>query len=145
MSMDPPKVLLERSFLEAVAHPHHEQHGACTATYRSLLDRYERQEVLLVAVGDHLRAFDLDGNDGPTRRVAWFLHRPRAGVFAPVDPLYVGFQHRRAARAASAPDATVALTLVMCSRHKVRRIATTNPTYEHFDLEVLTPSITDVG
>jgi hypothetical protein len=138
--MDPPKVLLERSFLAAVAHPHHTQHDACVATYRVLLDQYEHQEVLLVAVGDHLRALDLDGSDDGTKRAAWFIHRPHKGVFAPVDALYVGFQHRRAARATSAPDATVALTLVMCNRHKVRRVATANPAYERYDLDVLLPT-----
>ena len=37
-------------------------------------------------------------------RVRWFLHRRRVGVFAPVSPLYVGFQHRRAARDTTVDD-----------------------------------------
>jgi hypothetical protein len=138
MSMDPPKVLLEASFLRAVADTDDAHHDACTALYTDLVARYERQEVLLVAVGDHLRATDLGTDLTRGQRAGWFLHRPRTGVFAPVDPLYVGFQHRRAAAAADAvPDPTVAMTLVMCSRHKVRRLATVDPAYDAYDLELL--------
>ncbi len=137
MSMDPPKVMLEASFLEAVLSPEHPEHHICTATYGELLDRYERNEVLLVAVGDHLRATDHRGEVTAAQRVSWFLHRPRVGVFAPVDPLYVGFQHRRAADATSVDDPDVALTLVMCDRHGVRRVATANPAYLEYDLDLL--------
>ena len=142
MSMDPPKVLLEASFLQAVASSEHPDHDTCIATYRDLLDQYERDEVLLVAVGDHLRAVDHDGPNAPAQittaqRVSWFLHRPRVGVFAPVDPLYVGFQHRRAADATPIDDPEVALTLVMCDRHSVRRVATVNPAYLEYDLHLL--------
>ncbi|MBI4932599.1 MAG: hypothetical protein HY828_01900 [Actinobacteria bacterium] len=137
MSMDPPKVLLEASFLQAVVSSEHPEHDTCTATYRDLLDQYERNEVLLVAVGDHLRTMDHGDQVTTAERVSWFLHRPRAGVFAPVDPLYVGFQHRRAADATPVDDPEVALTLVMCDRHSVRRVATVDPAYLEYDLQLL--------
>jgi hypothetical protein len=135
--MDPPKVMLEASFLEAVVSAEHLEHDTCTAAYRELLERYERGEVLLVAVGDHLRATDLGGQLTASQRVSWFLHRPRVGVFAPVDPLYVGVQHRRAADATPVDDPDVALTLVMCDRHRVRRVATVNPAYAEYDFDLL--------
>ncbi|MFM2078168.1 MAG: hypothetical protein RJA49_2058 [Actinomycetota bacterium] len=141
MSMDPPKVLLEASFLRAVADADDTHHDACTTLYADLVAQYERQEILLVAVGDHLRAADLGADLTNAQRAGWFLHRPRKGVFAPVDPLYVGFQHRRAAAAtADVPDPAVAMTLVMCSRHKVRRLATVDPAYDAYDLERLPPT-----
>jgi predicted nucleic acid-binding protein len=135
--MDPPKVMLEASFLQAVMAPEHPEHRTCADAYRDLLERYERNEVLLVAVGDHLRATDHEGEITVGQRVSWFLHRPRVGVFAPVDPLYVGFQHRRAADATPVDDPDVALTLVMCDRHGVRRVATVNPAYLEYDLDLL--------
>ena len=147
MSMDPPKVLLERSFLEAVAQPEHADHRSCTELYRHLVAQFQRQEILLVAVGDHLRSIE-HGDDLTTgARVKWFLHRAHKGLFAPVDALYVGFQHRRAAAATGGTDTdtdtdtdrTVAMTLVMCSRHRVRRVVTTNPAYERYELELAHP------
>jgi predicted nucleic acid-binding protein len=135
--MDPPKVMLEASFLRAVVSPEHPDHDTCTAAYRALLERYERNEVLLVAVGDHLRATDLGEQLTTSQRVSWFLHRPRIGVFAPVDPLYVGAQHRRAADATPVDDPEVALTLVMCDRHGVRRVATVNSAYAEYALDLL--------
>jgi len=148
MSMDPPKVLLERSFLEAVARPQHADHPSCAELYRHLVAQFERQEILLVAVGDHLRSIELGDDLTTGARAKWFLHRAHKGVFAPVDALYVGFQHRRAAAATGAPDTdtdtdsdrTVAMTLVMCSRHRVRRVVTTNPTYERYEVELVHPN-----
>jgi hypothetical protein len=137
MSMDPPKVMLEMSFLHAVASADHPHHAECTAQYRELVDRFERNEVLLVAVSDHLRDLDLGDAPSTTQRVTWFLHRRHLGAFAPVDPLYVGFQHRRAAAATPIDDPDLALTLVMCDRHKVRTVATVNPAFEAFDLTLL--------
>ena len=123
MSLDPPTVLLEQSFLKALTDPAAEHHPAAAALYLSLVDQYEREEVLLMAVSDHL--------------LPWKQDR-RLGVLAPIDPLHVGFQHRRAAaRMPAVSDTDVALTLVMCERHKVRRVATFDPRFEHFDLTLL--------
>jgi len=136
MSMDPPKVLLEQSFLCAVADTAHPRHADAATAYAALVDAYEREEVLLLAVGDHLREHDLGTTPTNQQRVGWFLRRPRRGLFAPVDPLYVGFQHRRAAARTMVDDPGVALTLVMLSRHRVRRVATLDEAFAAFDLEL---------
>lgn len=127
MSMDPPKVLLERSFLMALTDTEHAQHADAIERYRRLVDLYQREEVLLYAVGPHLE---------PLRRQQQSGFR-RDGLLAPVDPLHVAFQHhrvaRRAARDADHPD--LVLTLVMCERHKVRRIATYDQRFAAYHLE----------
>ena len=121
--IDPPKVLLEQSFMRAVIEPDHPDHRCAVAGYLSLIGRFESQEVLLVAVSDHLKPF---------RGLA------RQGAFTPVDHLWVGFQHRRAARRSTFPDdEQFALTLVMCDRHRVRHMATFDPRFEQFQLAVV--------
>jgi predicted nucleic acid-binding protein len=121
--IDPPKVLLEHSFLHAVADDQHEQHERATGEYLRLVAEYEVEAVLLVAVSDHLRA-----HGGFDRR----------GRFAPVDRLWVGMQHRRAAkRTSSDGDLDLALTLVMAERHRVRTIATFDPRFEQYQLTLL--------
>ncbi|MEN9646068.1 MAG: hypothetical protein RL238_2737 [Actinomycetota bacterium] len=137
MSMDPPKVLLEATFLDAVANADHPRHDDCVAAYRELVQQYELEQVLLVAVSDHLRDLDHPQGLDTLGKVKWFVHRPSVGMFAPVDPLYVGGQHRRAAAATKVDDPSVALTLVMCSRYGVRRVATLHEAYEAFDLDLL--------
>ena len=108
--------------------------------YRELVEQYRLGAVLLYAVGDHMRAIELPAAPSTRTRVAWFLRRPRRGVFAAIDPLHVGFQHRRAARRTTASDPHIALTLVMCSRYRIRRVATLDPRFEAFDLD-LQPTI----
>jgi hypothetical protein len=124
--MDPPKVLLETSFLRALCDPGSEAHADATATYLELVEQYEAERVLLVAVSDHLREFRPRGRQGP---------------LAPVDLLHVGFQHRRVARRTIALTPSVppdhALTLVMLERHRVRRVATLDPFFQAYDLELL--------
>lgn len=135
MSLDPPKVLLERSFLRAVADPTDEHHDEAVARYRALVDGFEREELLLVAVGSHLREVEQADDAAAVERLVWFLHRPHRGLFAPVEPLYVGFQHRRAVRRTAVDEHATALTLVMCDRHKVRRIASVSDAFEQYELE----------
>jgi hypothetical protein len=133
MSLDPPKVMLDRSFLRAVADPACPMHDESAALYRTLVDEFEREEVLLVAVSTHLRDVE-HGHDLPhPQRVAYFLHRNHRGMFAPVDPLYVGFQHRRAAKSVETADPADALTMVMCERNNVRRIVTGADALTAFD------------
>ncbi|MEI7548036.1 MAG: hypothetical protein WCK21_08265 [Actinomycetota bacterium] len=119
MSLDPPKVLLEQTFLNALSDSDHEHHADAAGIYMALVDQFEREELLLVAVGDHLRP--------------WQAER-RRGVLAPVDALPVGFQHRRVAGRSTEPDLAVALTLTMLERHKVRRIATFDDRFRDYDL-----------
>lgn len=125
--MDPPKILLETSFLRAICDPADEWHEPAAAAYLELVAQYEREEVLLVAVSDHLREFRPKGRQGP---------------LAPVDKLAVGFQHRRVARRllerSPSTPADHALTLVMLERHRVRRMATLDEFFTGFDLQLVT-------
>ncbi len=137
MSLDPPKVMLEVSFLTAVADSTHAQHDVCVATYLHLVREYEHERLLLVAVGDHLRTFDLGESPDEVERTLWFMRRRRSTVFAPVDPLHVAWQHRRAiGRMHDMPSAR-GLTVLMCERHKVRRIATVDPAFAEFALQIV--------
>lgn len=121
--MDPPKVLLEQSFLHAVADSSNANHEAAAAQYLELVAQYEAEEILLVAVRTHLG--ELVGLD-------------RKHVFAPVDRLWVGFQHRRAAaRSLVADNPAFALTLVMAQRHRVRTVASFDPRFLDYELTVL--------
>ena len=132
--MDPPKVLLELSFLRAVHDIGHDQHEQAVTEYLRLVSLYQREEVLLVAVSDHVQ--DFPGVDNPLRQIGV----RRRGVFAPVDFLWVGFQHRRAARRAAEThelDEAVALALTMAQRHRIQQVATLDPRFEQFDLTLL--------
>ena len=121
--MDPPKVLLERSFLHAVADASNTNHHAAAAQYLDLVAQYEAEKILLVAVHTHLG--ELVGLD-------------RQHVFSPVDRLWVGFQHRRAVkRSRVADDPEFAITMVMAERHRVRTIASFDPRFSDYELTVL--------
>ncbi len=127
--MDPPKVLLERSFLYAVADATDANHDAAATEYLGLVAQYEAEEILLVAVHTHLG--ELVGLD-------------RQHVFAPVDRLWVGRQHRRAiTRSLVADDPVLALTLVMAERHRVRTVATFDPRFHDYALAVLPAAAVD--
>jgi predicted nucleic acid-binding protein len=140
MSLDPPKILLDRSFLTAVVDDSHPSHEESIAHYRHLVDEFEREDVLLVAVSTHLRDLERGSDLEAAQRVAFFLHRNHRGVFAPVDPLYVGHQHRRAARGVDIADPEDALTLVMCERHRISRIAAVSNTFDRFHIERVAPA-----
>lgn len=127
--MDPPKVLLEKSFLHAVADSSNANHAAAATEYLDLVAQYEAEEILLVAVHTHLG--ELVGLD-------------RSHVFAPVDRLWVGRQHRRAvARSRIADDAEFALTMVMAERHRVRTVATFDSRFLDYELTVLPVAVVD--
>ncbi len=111
--MNPPQVLIERTAVAALCDPNSEHHAATTTAYLALLAEFEDDQLLLVAVSDHLR---------PWREWYTLLRR---GPLAVVDSLHVGRQHRRAARRMTeVTDFDHALTLVMCQRHKVVRMLT---------------------
>jgi predicted nucleic acid-binding protein len=136
--IDPSKVLLDRSFMAAIVDESHPAHDECIELYRDLLDRFEREEILLVAVSTDLRDVERGPSLTTAQKAAYFLHRNHRGVFAPVDPLYVGGQHRRAARGVETADPADGLTLVMCERHDIRRIAAATDAFDHFRIERVT-------
>ncbi|MEQ1700033.1 MAG: hypothetical protein ABMA25_07985 [Ilumatobacteraceae bacterium] len=132
--MDPPKALLERSFLQAVAQDDHADHSRAVDEYVRLVELYQREELLLVAVSDHAQRFP--GMHHPWRQIGL----RRTGVFAPVDFLWVGFQHRRAARRAADEhglEFEMALTLTMAERHRIVRLVTLDPRFDAFELTIL--------
>ena len=123
--MNPPQVLIERSAVEALCDPTSAHHAPVTTAYLALLEEFEEDQLLLVAVGDHLR---------PHRAWHEVVHR---GPLAAIDALHVGRQHRRVAhRMTTARGFDRALTLVMCQRHKVERMLTLDPYFTEFDLNV---------
>ena len=119
-SPTPPTVLLDRSFVGAVARPDHADHERVAACYRQLLDRYAAGTVRLRAHTDALPS-------------------PRPDLFAPVERIPVAGQHRRAAARLHLPvpvTPEVALTLVVMRREGIRRIATLDPAFGAFDVEM---------
>ena len=123
--MNPPSVLLDHSFLTAVADAGDEDHDEAVAAYHVLIDDFLTQRHLLVARADHLAAV------------------ANADLFAPIDKLHVARQHRNAAKelVRGAPvDIDVAITLVLIHRCKVRRVATFDPRLARFDLDIITGS-----
>ena len=79
MVMNPPSILLDHSFLIAVADTADTNHDEAVAIYRSLIDDFVAQRCLLVARADHLAA------------------STNADLFAPIDKLHIARQHRNAA------------------------------------------------
>lgn len=128
MALTPPTVLLDHSFLQALSDPTHPDHPAAAATYHELLHTYRRNEVRLRARADHLTAAHPAGEQG------------RNTLFAPVEPIHVAGQHRRAARRLQLPvevQPDVAITLVLLRRERITAVATFDPVMAEFDVVVL--------
>jgi predicted nucleic acid-binding protein len=121
--MNPPSVLLDLSFLDAVANVDDANHDDAVAAYHTLIDDFLAQRHLLVARADHLAAVDI------------------ADLFAPIDKLHVARQHRNAAKElmrGTPVDVDVAITLVLIRRCKVRKVATFDERLAHYDLDMVT-------
>jgi predicted nucleic acid-binding protein len=128
MGMNPPSVLLDLTFLSAVADTDNTNHDEAVAVYRTLIDDFLAQRHLLVARADHLALAD------------------NADVFAPVDKLHVARQHRNAANElirGTPVDLDLAITLVLVRRCKVRKVATFDERLTHYDLDLVAPAATD--
>ncbi|MBI4884364.1 MAG: hypothetical protein HY826_09960 [Actinobacteria bacterium] len=124
--MNPPQVLIERSVVQALCDPASPHHRVAATAFLPLVQQFETNQLLLVAVSDHLI---------PPRR--WYQAGWRRGVLAPIDSLPVGNQHRRTARRMhSAGDFDTALTMVMCQRHKVQRMLTLDANFRRYPLDV---------
>ena len=121
--LDPPQVLVERTALAVLRDPDDDRHAPVLAAYLDLVEQYRNNQVLLVALADDLTRDALAA---------------RRGLFAPVDILHIGGQHRRAAAKMHTDpvDPAFALTLVMCQRYKVRRLLTLDPRFLAYDVTV---------
>ena len=121
--MNPPSILLDITFLVAVADTGDANHHEAVALYSTLLDDFVEQRCLLVAQADQLAA----------------LASP--DLFAAVDKLHVARQHRSAADQSARDfgvDFDVAITLVLVRRLKIRSVATYDERIAAYDIEILT-------
>jgi predicted nucleic acid-binding protein len=121
--MNPPSVLLDLSFLAAVADVGDVNHDEAVAIYRTLVDDFVEQRHLLVARADHLAAI------------------PDPDLFAAVDKLHVAGQHRHAADeliAGTGVDVDEAITLVLIRRSKIRKVATFDQRLAHYNINIIT-------
>jgi predicted nucleic acid-binding protein len=129
--VNPPSVLLDHSFLIAVANRDDDHHDEAVDRYRRLIDDFVEQRCLLVARADHLAAVD------------------NRDLFAPIDKLHVARQHRNAAaevvaRSGGAEGIGIdeAITLVLMHRGRIRQVASFAPRFTDYDadLKVAIPS-----
>ena len=121
--MNPPSVLLDQSFLAAVADIDDANHDEAVAIYRTVIDDFVEQRCLLVARADHLAAVADDD------------------LFAPIDKLHVARQHRNAAEElvrGTGVGIDEAITLVLIHRTKIRQVATFDERLTHYDLDIVT-------
>jgi predicted nucleic acid-binding protein len=137
--LDPPRVLLDPTFIAALTNHDEPFHADAVAAYTELLDRYEREEVLLAATSDSL---------------ASITPNVRAALLAPVQAVVVAEQHRNVSLdvyGSSAEDPDFATLLVIVHREDVATVATFDSRFDRFDVDVVpsrspvpTPT-TDVG
>jgi predicted nucleic acid-binding protein len=123
--MTPPTVLLDRSFLIALADAGHERATEAGQRYTELVTRYRDHEIRLRARHDHL-----DEIDPEVRRT----------LLAPVERISVARQFRRQAARLELPfevDPDVAVTLVVMRRETIDRIATFDETFDLIWLQPL--------
>jgi predicted nucleic acid-binding protein len=121
--MNPPSVLLDLSFLAAVADIDDANHEEAVIIYRALVDDFVEQRCLLLARADHLAAI------------------PDPDLFAAVDKLHVAGQHRHAADdliASTGVDIDEAITLVLIRRSKIRKVATFDERLAQYDINIIT-------
>ena len=115
-------ILLDSGFVAAVVDGTDADHDAARLVYAGLLDDYQAGAARLWALSTVLR--------GLPREV-------RRGALAPVETMWAARQHRTAAAHTDAPSFDIALTLAVARRERCAAIATTNPYYAQFDLDVL--------
>jgi hypothetical protein len=123
--LDPPAVLLDQTFIAALTNLDEPYHGEAVSEYAELLDRYERDEVLLVATSDSLETIHVN---------------VRQSLFAPVQELRLAEQHRNASLEVSGPsgeDPDFATLLVALHREQVRCVATFDPRFDSLQIDTV--------
>jgi predicted nucleic acid-binding protein len=119
--MNPPSVLLDHTFLVAVADAGDINHDEAVAGYRSMLDDFVAQHCLLVARADHLIAV------------------ANPDLFAPIDKLHVARQHLHAAANLRSEqlDPDLAITLVLIHRQRIRTVASFDERFARYEITTL--------
>ena len=119
--MNPPSVLLDHSFLVAVADGDDVNHDESVARYRTLIDDFVAQRCLLEARADHLPTGD------------------NRDLFAPIDKLHVARQHRNAATelvARTGVGIDEAITLVLLHRLRIRKVASFSQRFADYETDL---------
>ncbi len=129
--LDPPKVLLDRSFLAALTDPGAAAHAAVADVYVGLVEQYRMDAALPMAITDDLDDLGID-------------RATRSTLLAPVRPLHPAGQHRRAARRTQGVPDDLRLTAAMFVWNRLDRIATVDPRWSAFDVPLLGPALPDV-
>jgi len=125
--VNPPMVLLERSFVAALVDPADPAHAVAARCYLDLVAEFARDERLLTVTSDTRREFG-DAIES---------------LLAPATTLHVAGQERHAAEHVSLDgvgddaDADLALNLVLLRRHRIASVATFDERYAAFDVEVV--------
>ncbi|MFT3853223.1 MAG: hypothetical protein QM733_10855 [Ilumatobacteraceae bacterium] len=122
--LDPPTVLLDPTFIAALVDHDEPFHADAVAEYATMLDEYEREQILLTATSDALA--------GMTPSV-------RASLFAPVQELRIAEQHRNASLdvyGASREDPDFATMLVIVHREGVDTVASFDTRLDGLDVRV---------
>ena len=120
--MNPPSILLDHSFLLALADSTDANHEEAVEIYSALVDDFVEQRCLLVARADNLAA------------------PANPDLFASIDKLHVARQHRNAASELAARteiDIDLAITLVLIQRHRIRKIASFDERLDRYDVAVV--------
>jgi len=123
--LDPPRVLLDSTFIAALTDHDEPFHADAVATYAELVDRFERDEVVLAATSDSL---------------ATTTPAVRTSLLAPVQTLIVAEQHRNASidvYGPSAEDPDFATLLVIIHREDVAVVASFDGRLDHFAVDVV--------
>lgn len=122
--MNPPSVLLDRTFLLAVSDVDDPNHDAAATGYRQLVGDFVEQRCLVVARADHLQPI---------------ITAPHlAELFAVVDQLHVARQHRNAAAdvvARTGVSLDEAITMVLIRRCRIRRVLSFDERLAEYDVD----------
>jgi predicted nucleic acid-binding protein len=123
--LDPPSVLLDSTFIAALTNLDEPYHAEAVATYAELLDRYELEQVVLMATSDSLEMIHAN---------------VRTSLFAPVQELRLAEQYRNASLEVLGPgseDPDFATLLVALHREKVGCVATFDPRFDAVQIDTL--------
>jgi len=124
--LDPPGVLLERSFIDALIDDTSANHHAARQCYASLLDDYQAERILLKVLAPDRQALTESSE-----------HSQRAkAILTPATTIRIARQHRLAARRVAA-HADVALVLVIVDRHRLGTIASFDARFSEYDVRVV--------